>query len=408
MLANKYNLTQDQIKSVYDKNLAPDKAQDKSRFLYPFEAYDKVVTNLGDLGYEQHLYVSTYFPLINAIRQGNDELIDYYLFRTPSLSLSSQDKTLANLCMYYALKTKNVKAIVLLLSYFGSDIFVTPLISPFRKKSIWKSHRAIYADLFSKLPITPLETVLVNDPVSIALKNIDIKGLIKLINNYGIRDISMNIVITFYPNTLISKKSLEKVKKIKEIVIGFNPSIAVDLYLLSCDILLGNNITLTPNLEDLIKSNNHINRILIGLIISVCHYPAFDIFEKKLWEPNFYVNISEVLYYPSEVFKFIRRIGSSANLVYYSSFLTKKTAQLLGYRLENGRLQNDLTEGVEKIDDFEELMHYYAHIPNAAIIYIPVNDHVYNVTTQFLQDHHMTLPTTCEVRLGFTNVPLRK
>ena len=62
VLSKKYNLTNTQIDSFYNKHI-------NNNNLLPMEGFTNIAALNGDVGYEAHIYIKTIFALLYAVKQ---------------------------------------------------------------------------------------------------------------------------------------------------------------------------------------------------------------------------------------------------------------------------------------------------------------------------------------------------
>ena len=372
LLNNKYKLSYGQVNKIY-----------KTKVLYPDEAYVKAVTYLGDLGYEQHLYMNSRYALINAIQNRNDELISYYLFRT-NLIKNTNTQNLLSLCIYYALKNKDDFTLALLHAYFGTFYVESIPYAPRKNSPVpYSDFHIVLKESFINTDLNLVLNYLHTDP--------DIYTLSKFINI-----VPQSLVLY----QLITYELIDLLKQLRPILLKqLQPSVYLNYLLLQIQILLGEKFEISDELKEQLPVENLEH--LYVLEISVCNYVDFGVYEED-FDINLLTYLSEVIYSPREVFELLFALKAQGKPIMkrlvISCFLTHKAAEMYDHKLPNSPLEQSLNEVTSEVNTPEELIHVYNHDPTKNMIVTPLNEMNEVTIKNFLAANNLTWPSTWQLQ----------
>ena len=380
LLTHRYKLTAEQIASAYDNQTT----------LSRYEAYTDAVTNLDELGYEQHLYVDAAYALLRAIKNNDQELFLYYLLRCAQPGdRSVTDNTYMDLMLYYAMLNKNIEMIILLLAYFNTHDFRL-LNTGYHSDPFWAGKKIETNSHRIEIPIPRSRNYTLISKTVNALVELDANSLKTLINqNPNMTNISSKSLYSVSGiDDIITKTMIDNARIIKSLITQFEPTIEIKIYELFIDILLNNDIVITPEIKQELDETGFGDRAL-RLALSVCNYNAFNLFRQFL-RSDMRISISEVLYSPKEVWnelKLMELKSEYVNNILISAFLCGKSAELHDYMLQ--LLYYSLFDPKPVVNTAEHLIHVYNHNPDYNITIKPLNQDVVDVIKILLDDYPM-------------------
>ena len=382
LLSVRYNLTPEQIDNAYTNAIM-------NNSLFPFEAYTKVVTYLGEFGYEQELYINITYCLDKAVKSGNNTLFLYYLLKT-NKNLHPQYEYNLNICLYHAIEQRNAYVIGLLLTYFDTHKFtlITPIniyIDPF-----WRPKLSFFRDM-------PGFYTLMYPDLIFALYYGDIIMATELLA----KSPKPRTLPVGYPLDLgfISTGFIANIGKIRNIVLTeFVPTLDRDILLIYYDILLNYPLDLMEQRIASIKGNEVTAVRLLNIALSVGNYDAILKLLDFIINPYIRIIPSEMLYEPEKTYELWQKYNYENAATEYSIFMPNNYPKVHRFRLPWGALEEDLygiasRRHLERVVyTFEMLMHDLNHYPERGFIIIPLNRAVLDTINTYLRTNGLLVP----------------
>ena len=287
LLRNNYGLSQIDINRIYSKKLLP------------YDGFMKIITYLGYLTTEQHLYTNWYHCLIKAIQAKNYDLIYYYLFRAHGNRYTIP----YDFIFHQAICTGELKIVALLRAYFGP--YIVNILDPdegHRHAQLSNNHKW-YKNLmgFNKWPPSSptrdIDDILSRDSLysahylSLHINQLD-----------GKYNLDFPTVLPRVRGDIIRKKLVTNMSKIIPMIQQFfAPSLNRSCYLFLAQIL-ANAVTELPSDIDKIMELKDINVLIHEYTLSVCNGTVAKLLNLDLFSTRPY--FSEVLYQPEAFIRY--------------------------------------------------------------------------------------------------------
>lgn len=327
ILQNRYQLTEEQELNVWEPT--------RQQLLTEWENFCAFYTNMGEPGYEGHLYSSLnlFVPLLNAIRAKDIELIQYYIFRyinKPSKrSYMNRPSDYDEILELYALRTDDINIIILVnlicelsgssgfnLSVAKHEAFEHIEIIKQLSKYIIKDEKStiVNAVIEGKTFKSFTDLEISNGCRYISLEELqeriltralpdELSKLVKDNYNLVMPDVFPFEIVrsTSCDSPLITSNTINRARKMKQIVLEhYRDSYFRREYILLLDILLGLDVTI--NASELDRDDQPV--FIFLLIISVMHRQAFQqishILRKR--ESPLESYCSEIIYNPEIIY----------------------------------------------------------------------------------------------------------
>lgn len=292
----------------------------KQKQLTTDESFVKVITYLGQLGYDQQLYVEESILLLLAIKNKNVKLIDYYSQRVDRDQLNNMvlieaintgDMAIVNKVKYLLLGTKvnytNASMIEAWIKNFNINDF-TLLNANYVNDSLrFRSTIEIDINQTVSFSITYSYISLPTDIAELnifALYNVE-PGLLRLITVDGVNQLAgINRLVTIGiidNNDLITSDLIDRIDPMRLLILQLPASVEREYYLLQLDVLQGNDIDFESDIID-----DHI----LNLLFSVLHPQVLLVLNHGNIElDTIEVKNSDVIYSPANFLSLVAQLG---------------------------------------------------------------------------------------------------